>query len=280
MVKFSILTCALFLTVVNVKAQDPVAITRQMFATVKTIKTLQYSFDSKERVANKMVNEVSDFKLQVQPFKVYVYQKVPVKGLEVLYVTGENSGKAKVNPNAFPWVTLNLEPEGSIMLDKHHHSLFDGGFAYTSSLIEYLFQKYEPQISKLIVNKGVVKYAGSDCYYFTLTNPNYKLVNYTVGANETSLSISRKLKINYFSIIENNPSVSGISVIKEGTKLVVPNDYASKMELYIHKDKLYPVLIKIFDAKGLFEEYTFTNVVLNPAFKSDVFSAGNTAYNF
>jgi outer membrane lipoprotein-sorting protein len=261
-------------------SQDALTITKQMFATVKTIKTVQYSFDSKERVKDKVIHEVSDFKMNIQPFNVYMYQQAPKKGIEVLFIAESNNNKAKINSASFPWVTLNLDPEGSLMLDKHHHSLYDGGFSYTTSLIEFLLKKYEEQSAKLIVNNGDVKIQGVDCYHFTFSNPNYRLVNYTVGENETPMTLARKLKLNYFSILENNPNIKGLGKINPGTKLVLPNDYAAKMELYIHKDKLYPVYLKIYDHKGLYEEYTFTNVIINPVFKSDVFSADNPSYKF
>jgi outer membrane lipoprotein-sorting protein len=111
-----------------VEAQNSMDITRQMFDNVKSIKTIQYSFESKERVGSKTIHEISDFKLQIKPYKVYMKEHQPTEGVEVLFVTGENSNKAKVNPNAFPWATLNLDPEGSLMLENHHHSIYDSGF--------------------------------------------------------------------------------------------------------------------------------------------------------
>jgi hypothetical protein len=121
---------------------------------------------------------------------------------------------------------------------------------------------------------------GCDCYYLIFTNTNYRLTRYVVGENETPMTIAKKMKLNYFSVLENNPSIKGLSIITPGTRLILPNDYASKMELYIHKDLSYPVYIKIYDQKGLYEEYTFTKVLINPIFKGDTFSANNKQYNF
>ncbi|HEX2936293.1 MAG TPA: DUF1571 domain-containing protein [Bacteroidales bacterium] len=269
---------ALFVSGASLFAQEPLSIINQMFETTKAAKTVKYSFDSKERVGGKVIHEVSDFKINTQPFKVYMKQKSPKEGLEVLYISGQ--GKAKVNPNAFPWVSLNLDPEGSLMLDKHHHSLLDAGFNYTISLIEFLINKYKADAPKIIKDNGLVKVQNVNCYYYTLSNPNYKLISYTTGDNETVLTIAKKLKLNYFMILENNPHIKGLGVIKKGTVLSVPNDYASKMEMYIHKDKLYPVYLKIYDHKGLYEEYTFTNVDLNAPLKDIDFSAENPNYDF
>lgn len=269
----------LFVSSASLLAQEPLSIINQMFETTKAAKTMKYSFDSKERVGGKVIHEVSDFKINTQPFKVYMKQKSPKEGLEVLYISGP-SAKAKVNPNAFPWVSLNLDPEGSLMLDKHHHSLLDAGFNYTISLIEFLINKYKADAPKIIKDNGLVKVQNISCHYYTLSNPNYKLVKYTTGENETVLSIAKKLKLNYFMILENNSHVKGLGTIKAGTVLSIPNDYASKMEMYIHKDKLYPVYLKIYDHKGLYEEYTFSNVELNAPLKDIDFSAENPNYDF
>ena len=260
--------------------QDAGQITRDMFSMVKSIKYLRYNCESNERVWGKMKFENSDFKLSVQPFKIYVFQNVPRKGVECLYVTGVNGGKAKVNPNAFPWISLNLGVENDIMLEDRHHSIFDAGFLYTASLLEILLNKYTAQLDKCLLFNGIEKVSGSECYHLTFSNPNYKLTLYTTAQNETPVSIAKKLHINFYSIIENNKGLTPSGVIKPNTRLIVSNDYASKMEVYVHKEKMYPVHIKVYDAKGLFEEYKFLRVEINPTLLDIDFSATNPKYKF
>jgi outer membrane lipoprotein-sorting protein len=103
---------------------------------------------------------------------------------------------------------------------------------------------------------------------------------YYTQPNETPISIAKKLKINYYTILENNPGNKASTEFKPGTRLLVPNDYASRMELYVHVSQLYPVYLKIYDPKGLFEEFTFSNVSLNPLFRSIDFSHKNPEYHF
>jgi len=273
-----------FLTMIccssNSYSQDALTITREMFSTVKALKTVQFNFDSNSRIEGKMYNEVTSFKINVNPFKAYIYQNFPKKGIEGIYISGENGGKMKINPNSFPWVSLNLDPEGELLLENQHHPIYNAGFTYTASILEDLINKYQSQTSKMMSFNGVVKFHGQDCYFITLTNPNYKLTLYNTLANETPISIAKKLKINFYSILENNPGNKASSVFKPGTRLVVPNDYASKMELYVHTTQHYPVYLKIYDNKGLFEEFTFLNVQLNPPFRNIDFSYKNPAYKF
>ena len=265
----------------SVKSQDALAITQQMFSTVKSIKSIQYTFESKERLRNgKMHVERSLFKLNMSPFKLYVYQYVPKPGLQCIYVEGTNNGKIKVSPNSFPWVKLNLDPEGELMLQDRHHTIFDAGFTYTASLLEYLLNKYQSQKESVIKYSGTLKIQGEDCYYLIFTNPNYKLITYVTQANETPISIAKKFHLNFYSILEDNPSLKGLNPIKTGTKITIPNDYASKMEILVNKEKLYPIYLKIYDDKGVYEEYNFQQVILNPVFTDLDFSETNPAYKF
>jgi hypothetical protein len=258
-------------------AQDAMTITQKFFASVKSLQTLSYTGDLKERVKGKMISEKDVFKININPFKIYVYQYAPKLGLECLYLTGQNGNKSKINPNTFPWVNVSLSPEGDISLADRHHSIFDAGFAYTASILEYLLKKY--QTPKLMTLNGLVKMQGADCYYLTFANPSYQMTTYTTLANETSLSIAKKLHLNFYSILENNPKLNISGTIKTGTVLTVPSDYASKMELYIQKDKFYPTCMRVYDSKGLYEEYTFNDVVIN-TLKDIDFSADNPKYGF
>lgn len=261
-------------------SQDAITITHQMFSAVKAIKTVKFDFESKERIKGKMYNELTSFKININPFKAYIFQNFPKKGIEGLYVTGENGGKMKINPNSFPWVSLNLDPEGELMLENRHHPIYNGGFTYTISILEDLLNKYQVLSAKMVTYNGVVKIHGMDCFSLTLTNSNYKMTLYNTLQGETPVSIAKKLKINYYSILENNPGIKATTVVKYGTRLIVPNDYASRMELYVHISLLYPVSLKIYDSKGLFEEYTFSDVTLNPPFQGIDFSHKNQEYHF
>jgi outer membrane lipoprotein-sorting protein len=269
--RFGFILCFLFIGPFAF-CQDAMEIVRSVFSMVSSIQYLTYTAESIERVNGKMKYENSSFKICTSPYKIYVYQHFPKKGTECLYVTGKNDDKVKVHPNSFPWTTINLAPEGGFMLENRHHSIFDAGFAYTFSLLDYLIKKYEPESNDMIAFNGIVKVKDMECYHLTFTNTKFKLVNYTTGQNETPITIAKKFHLNYYMVLENNPILKGTGTIKKGTTLILPNDYATKMELYIHKEKLYPVNLRVYDNKGLFEEFTFLQVVVNQTLKDIDFS--------
>jgi outer membrane lipoprotein-sorting protein len=267
-------TCSLL------KAQSGIDLANNMITKIKGLKTLQCTFESQERVLDKTVSEKNNFKINISPFKAYFKQDFPEKGLEGLFISGENSNKTKINPNAFPWMTLNLNPEGDLMMKNHHHPLYHAGYSYVVQVLDMLIKKYQSKTDKLIVNKGVMTYQGQEVYVLDCNNPFYKIQSLNITKAETPYDLGKRLHINYYSILEENPGLKPFSEIPAGKTIKIPSDYASKMTIYLHKTQLYPVYIKISDAKGLFEEYKFTNVILNPSFQASDFSADNPRYNF
>lgn len=271
---------AILILAPSVHAQSGNELANKMIAKVKSLKTIQFTFELQERYLGKIISERNNFKLNLSPYKAYFKQDFPEKGLEGLYISGENENQAKINPNAFPWITLNLNPEGELMMKNHHHPVFHAGYGYVVEVLENLIKKYQSKTDNLIVNKGTTKYNGEDVIVLDCNNPFYAIKNYTLTKAETPYELGKRLYINYLTILEENPGLKAFSEIPAGRTIKMPTDYASKMLIYLNKTQLNPVYIKISDLRGLFEEYKFINVILNPAFKPNVFSADNPEYNF
>ena len=83
-----------------------------------------------------------------------------------------------------------------------------------------------------------------------------------------------------YMILEKNPKIRNSNDVKKGDIIKVPNDYSQKMILYVDKKTYFPVLIKVYDEVGLFEQYDYSNLVFNPVFASDEFLKSNKKYNF
>jgi hypothetical protein len=279
--QFTILLTFLFLVMgFRVFSQEPLSLVRQMITTTSGFRTLQFTLETRERVNGRIVREVNMCKIHCDPYRFYAIQSFPVNKLEVLYVTGSNGNKLKINPASFPWVTVNLPPESPLVLANRHHPMLEAGFNYFCRIIGSLLQKYESQGMQIIGGFSRVRVYGADCYAITLINPSYKVSGYEVKEKETALTLARKLNLNYYAILENNPGLKMNEVIHPGTRLTIPNDYGSRIELFIHQDKLYPVDLKVYDPKGLYEEYIFTDVEINPVYDESVFSAENPSYRF
>lgn len=253
----------------------------EMFDRCNAINTLQCVVQKKERYAGDYSEASSFIKMSTSPYRVYIKQLAPKEGVEILYAESENNGKALVNPNGFPWFNVSLDPFGSMIRDKQHHIIKDIGFGKFNSVLAHLLQKYGENGNELVSYSGSDFINGTKCHIVDINNSNYRLVQYTPGANETTHSISEKFKVSEYRIIELNNSISGYGAVAAGTEITIPNDYAPKIRLYIDVDLKIPMRFEIYDDNlVLFEAYQYEDMVINAAFAKDELTSKYHEYGF
>lgn len=255
-------------------------ITNAMFVQTKKIHTLNYTMKKHERIKGELMMQQSTVKLNINPLKVYLIQDAPKAGIEVLYVSGTNSNQALINPNGFPWISVNLDPYGSTMRTNQHHTLLNSGYQHVVGILEYLFEKHETEIKGMVKNEGSVVWDKHDCWAITLTNPHFKYQAYTVLKGETIITIANKFRLSEHMILEKNPSIDDYTDISAGQVIQIPSDYSNKMTLYIDKLRHIPLVMKVYDDKGLYEQYEYTNVTVNGIIKAEEFNRDYKDYNF
>lgn len=276
----TILFSALLLSgTIHAQEVDKHEMFRKMMTTIDGIKTLSFRLDKTERIKGKMMPGAQDVKLNVSPHRCYLKIHVPNKGAEVLYREGENKGNCKVNPNAFPYMTLNLDPDGSILRKDQHHSVKELGFKYTGDLLNFVYNKYRSKMDDYVDINGEIMYDGRKCLNVTLTNKEYKIESYTVLAGEDILKIARKLRLDEYALLELN-NIKGFDDVKAGQTIKVPNSLCKKIEMYIDTETYLPLYQKLFDEKGLMATYEYSKLKINPHFHADEFNAEYKDYNF
>ena len=251
-------------------------ILKQVFEKNRSIKSLSYTIIMKERVHGEIINRKTDFKVTFNPYRIYLKQFYPNQGLEILYNQKETGDKALLNRNTFALSNFRLDPLGNMMRKESHHSIFKGGFTFLLGVIENLYNKY-PEAWKY---EGIVKYGNIICYKINFENPSFGMTDYTIQEGENLETISDKINVSDFMIFEDNPTLNSFDDFKPGIKIKIPIDYAKQIILYIDKEKLIPVGVKVYDEKGLFEDYFYTNVEINPEFSDIDFQSSNPAYGF
>lgn len=257
-----------------------VQIVKEMFARTKQIKTMTYTMKKKERIDGTFQSQESDVKLNVSPLKMYLKQSMPKQGLEVLYVAGENDNKALINTNGFPWVNISLEPMGNVMRDNQHHTVFQSGYAHLMAILEHLTNKYQSELEIIMTRTASENIEGHECWLITFTNPHFNYYKHTIAQNETVLTLADKHKLSEHMILERNPTISNYEDVKPGQVIELPNDYSNKLELYVDKVRMIPLVMKVYDDKGLYEYYEYSNVKLNPVLRPDDFKKDNSDYGF
>jgi len=248
-----------------------------MLYSIDLLKTLKFHLSSNERIKGKMVTNHSTTKLNKSPRKLYMN----LQGPELLYVQGTNHNNALVNPGGFPYIDLNLDPMGSLLRDKQHHTIHEIGFDYYADILRNAVKFCGTKFDSYFKMMGEVKWNDRDCYAVTAEYPEFKYVDYTVKKGDDLIRIARALFVSEYMLLETNSgTVDSYYDVKEGQVIKVPIIYGKKIELLIDKQYFLPVKTKVYDEKGLFESYEYDVLIVNPSFTDDEFTKGYKDYHF
>lgn len=249
----------------------------KMIKSIDDLERIKYSLKITERGKKGFNYYESSVKLNRKPRKIYLY----IKGIELLWVAGWNNNKAYVKPNSFPYMNLSLDPLGYLMRQDQHHTLNEMGFDYFGSIIEYISNKVADKFDHYFKLVGEERYNNRPCYKITITNHDFGYENYTVGDNESITSIARKLHISEYMILEVNPKFKDyFDILKKGQVIKVPTAYAKDVTLWIDQLYFLPIGVKIFDDKGLFEQYDYHFLQVNPKIDDEEFKKTYKDYKF
>lgn len=268
---------AVFVSAQSIKAYE---IVQRMFEQSRQVTSMRYILTKKERVNGQLNWSRNQGKLTTEPYRVYMKKLEPNGGLEVLFVEGANKNRLLINPNGFPWVNVSLDPYNARALKDQHHTIYEAGFNYFASIADYVLKSYGKNAHKTVNLVGMSNVNGTLCYHIVQENPGFKFVDYTVQKGETLLSIAQDKRLNAHMIIENNPSIVSFDQVREGMSLKIPTYYCKKMELFISKQLMLPILIRVFDNEGLFEEYSYEKLEINPVIPDKEFQKDYKDYNF
>lgn len=249
----------------------------KMIRTIHELERLKYSLKIIERGKKGYNHYESSVKLNRKPRKIYLY----IKGIELLWVDGWNNNKAYVKPNSFPYINLSLDPLGFLMRQDQHHTLNEMGVDYFANVIEYMAIKVNDKFDQYFKFEGEERYNNRPCYKITINNKDFGYEKYVVGNNENITSIARKLNVSEYMILEVNPKLNDyFDILKKGQVLKVPNAYAKDVTLYIDQLYFLPIGIKILDDKGLFEQYDYFFLQVNPKIEDAEFTREYKDYKF
>ena len=257
---------------------DPQKILEEMVKSSKNVTTIRYHAVMNERINNKMVEKDSYFKINTNPLKIYVRQSFIGIKLDALYNQGFNNNQLYIATVGFPWIKLNFDPKGKQVRDNHHHTIFEAGFSYFTGIVD--------DIIKLKNNKIKFQYAGieqrdgKNCHKIVVLIDEFKFVPYTLKEGENISTVSERLNINDYMVLERNPEIDYYTDVKAGQVINIPNMYAKKMILYIEPELMLPTQIELFDDKGLYAVYSYNKLVINKPFQWDEFHTTFKDYHF
>ena len=245
-------------------------------AAIADLKTLRCTVKAQERNGSSYQQARSALKITYNPMRVYVRTQ---KGVEALWVTGQNDGDAWVYPNAFPYITLSLDPNGTLMRRNQHHGLLDAGFGTIADIISGSGQHQDRAFEQSFRYVGDSTVLGHPCYVLRSDFPQFRYVPYTPAKPETVAQITAKFGCGEYRIIARN-GLSYEKPVPAGKTLQVPNGYGRRTTICLDQKSYLPVAVRVIDDKGLFEKFEFTEVVANQPIPNDEFSKEYEGYHF
>ena len=244
-------------------------------AAIESLKTLRCVIIGEERIGTKHVAGTTAVKLTSNPLRVYLKTQ---KAIEVLYVTGQNGGDAWVNPAAFPYFTLSLNPNGSLMRKGQHYTALQVGYDTIGKLLA-MDSHPDAAFTHSFRYTGDSVLQGQPCHVLRSDYPQFRYVTYRVGQGETITSIADRFSCGEYRILERN-NLSVGATLTEGQILQVPNAYGSRVILVINMKTFLPTSVTVYDERGLFEKYTFQNVIANQPIPAAEFTRNFPDYKF
>lgn len=244
---------------------------------IKEVKGLKYHLKITERGKKGFNFYESAVKFNRNPRLIYLY----IKGIEVLWLQGKNDGKALVKPNSFPFFNLNLDPMGNLMRQDQHHTLNEMGYDYFAGIIQNTVDRLGNKFEDYFKYEGEERVNGRLCYKIFIDNKDFGYVDYTIGEGESITSIARKFYIAEYMILEKNPKFNDyFDILKKGQVIKIPTWYCRTVTMYIDQFYFLPISMKVNDDKGLFEEYNYHFLQVNPKFEEGEFTRKYKGYGF
>jgi hypothetical protein len=277
---FRLLAAALLLQLASAAAPPDNITTEQLISRLSSsISNLQYlrcTVVAKERLPNNSYQQArTQMKVAYNPHRIYVRNQ---KGIEVLWVKGQNGGDAWVYPNAFPYVTVSLDPKGSMMRKSQHHSVLDAGYGVISDLIRTAPQRADTY-RRSFRYAGDTTVQGRSCYVLRSDFPQFRYVSYKPEKAETIEQIADRFGCGDYRIQERNKLDPGATV-PAGQTIQVPNAYGRRTIVCIDQKMMLPLSVSVWDDKGLFESFDFQNVVPNQPIPAAEFTKDYKDYKF
>ena len=249
-------------------------LTARMSTAIESLKFLRCTVTAQERIEGSIRQARSIMKLTYKPLRIYIKNQ---KGVEVLWLAGQNGGDAWVNPAAFPYVTLSLDPNSKLMRSGQHHTALQAGFGTISDLLRTTGLRQDNSYSRSFRYVGDTTLLGRTNYVLRSDYPQYRYVSYKAGKNETIGTVAERFGCGEFRIIERNDLSIG-EKIPEGKVLQVPNSYGRRTTLCIDPKTYLPTMVQVNDEKGLFEKFEFLDVVPNQAIPLEEFTKDYKGY--
>ena len=277
--KYHLFTVLLSFGMLFAHGQSPESIIDKMYDRVMNASGHSFTLVMNERIDGEMVQSSMECKIHYPTERIYTKMTGgPNNGAELLYDPAVYGHKALIKKG----IKIKLDPKSAMMRKGMHNLLTDAGFRTPAILLYQSMEMAKRQgiLEKAFKLSGSVTFDGKSCYKIEINDPNFVVKNYTVPKAQTLSDLAKSLHLSEYLLAEINGWKVGKS-LSAGDVIKVTSAYGKTSIFYIDKTTYLPIYQRIIDHKGnLFEEYQFTEIVVNPSFTSSDFSEDNPNYSF
>jgi len=240
---------------------------KRLNESVSAIKSMEFNLVNYERIGDVLLRGEQHVTLTTSPFQCYILMIEPSNGEELIYAGEKYDFQAVYEPNGFPYLQFELDPMGDLMRKNNHHTIFDLGF---NSMMKMLnFHMAESQHKLEVID---VVLDDKEAYKLSIDFIKFTYRSYEIVEKESISDLAERLMLNdYMLALLNDKEISDI--LKVGSEITIPTSYAKKIELFIDKKNGLPFSQKVFDDKGLYEHYEFSELVVNRPVSEDRFNS-------
>lgn len=240
----------------NTEAESKIILERFESA-VKSIRTLQFTLINHERIGDRLLTGKQKVSLTISPFQCHIVLLEPGKGEEIVYAENKYSNLAIYEPNGFPYLQLELDPYGSLMRKNNHHTIFDLGYGPMLTMLNYHMQR-----SPYLLSSSSLTMNGKDIQKLTIDFTKFSYNTIIIDKKESISHLANRLMLSDYMLAEIN-KLELSSNLKPGQQIKVPSAYAKRIVLFMDKENGLPIVQVIYDEKGIYEKYEFSEILVN-----------------
>jgi len=224
---------------------------------VNSIQTLQFTLVNHERIGNKLMTGKQKVSLTISPFQCHIILLEPGKGEEIVYAENKYANQAIYEPKGFPYMQLELDPYGYLMRKNNHHTIFDLGYAPLMRMLNYHMER-----SVYVLSSSSLTMNGNRVIRLSVDFLDFKYDRVVLERKETISQLARRMMLSDYMLAEIN-KLEISTVVKPGQQIKIPSCYAKKIELFIDPEIGLPIAQVIYDEKGIYEKYEFSEIIVN-----------------
>ena len=253
----------------------------QMLTACEQIKGARFLMESSEKTKHgKTINKEIVVKYQAHPSRTYIYCIKPDAGTEVLWREGVMNNEALVNPNGFPYISLKLDLNNSLLRKDAHHTVKDIGFDYIRTMVSHYQTILGEKFYSCLTIADTIQWDGKKLVRLVFDYTDFAYSPYLVQKGEDVTSISHSHYINDYMVVCSNAKVDDFDDVKSNQTIRIPNCFGKKVVFGIDLNTMLPLLQEVYNENGLFEKYELKRFVINPKFDPAEFTPEYKGYNF